>query len=134
MAYRKVDPGLAKGFEEQFTIGIILKNVLAPIATVHHVINGSFVLNAQLTSHGETLNRGASLVKSVIYLGPTPFREVKVPPPGGGGARKVLVLCWFCTRVFKVQSGGAAAPTPLTLQNGTSNLPCLLYVCLLQFC
>ena len=73
MAYRKVDPGLAKGFEEQFTIGIVVKNVLAAITAVHHVINGSFVLNAQLASHGETLNRSASLSQSVIYLGPTPF-------------------------------------------------------------
>jgi hypothetical protein len=37
--------------EEARSIQIIPKNLLAPIASAHRVINGSFVLNAQLARH-----------------------------------------------------------------------------------
>jgi hypothetical protein len=52
-------PGLlargTQGLEKDLSIQIIPKNLLAPIAATHQVINGALVLNSQLARHRLTL-------------------------------------------------------------------------------
>jgi hypothetical protein len=41
----------AQRFEEQFTIGIAFEDVFTAVATIHHVVNGAFIFNAQFARH-----------------------------------------------------------------------------------
>jgi hypothetical protein len=44
-----------KGLEEPFSIQIVVKNLLTPIAPAQQMINGSLVLNSQLARHRQVL-------------------------------------------------------------------------------
>jgi hypothetical protein len=46
---------LREGLQEILAIDVIQENVLLPITAAHDVINGIFVLDAQLSGHGATL-------------------------------------------------------------------------------
>jgi hypothetical protein len=43
--------GFAQGFEEEFPVRIPVKNILAAIATIHDMVNGPFILDAQFARH-----------------------------------------------------------------------------------
>src|SRR5437899_2190974 len=49
-----VGPGtsLGQSFQKQFAIFVVEENVLAMIAAIHEVINGAWVLNSELSGHG----------------------------------------------------------------------------------
>jgi len=47
-----LDAAFDPGFQKTLPIPVVLEDGLASVATVHHVINGSRVLDSQLARHG----------------------------------------------------------------------------------
>jgi hypothetical protein len=43
--------GLAQGFQEQPTVGVIHENSLTPIAAIHDVVNRARILNSEFARH-----------------------------------------------------------------------------------
>jgi hypothetical protein len=50
-----------KGLEETFSIQIVPKNLLTPIAPAHQMINRPLVLNSQLARHRQVLMQTSAL-------------------------------------------------------------------------
>jgi hypothetical protein len=42
---------LLKGAQKELTILVIVEDILAVVTTAHHMINGPWILNAQLPRH-----------------------------------------------------------------------------------
>ncbi len=59
---------LAAGFrqraEEAFMIGVVPEDVLPPVATIHHMIQGARILDAQFARHGGRLAHPVKNVNS----------------------------------------------------------------------
>jgi hypothetical protein len=63
-----------KCFQEPFPVQIVAKDFLAPITSVHQVINGSFVLDMQLPRHASVRAKSGNCVNIEDYP-PLPLLE-----------------------------------------------------------
>jgi len=52
---------LAERFEKAVAVEVVLENVLAPVATVQDVVDGTGILNAEFGSHARRLNSNAAI-------------------------------------------------------------------------
>jgi hypothetical protein len=76
---------LRQRLEELLTINIIEKNVLSPVAPVHHVIDRARILHSHRPRHGTSLTAAVPVVKrqpggeeqANLWFDPFPERDTK---------------------------------------------------------
>src|ERR1035437_10860467 len=76
----------AQSGDKPFAVKIIVKDWLAPVAAIHHVINRAGIFKAQLPGHGK--NPTASPRAGNKTGAPT-----KPHPLNKGGGKKIYIFC-----------------------------------------
>ena len=61
--------GLTQGLQEQLAVFVIVKDRLAPVPTIHHVVNGTGILHSQFSGHADTKSPPPAFVITTL-LGP----------------------------------------------------------------
>ncbi len=55
-----------QGLEEVLPVHVAGKNALPPVATAHHVVNGTWIYDSQLPWHGRNIPEGHLIVKQTL--------------------------------------------------------------------